>query len=96
MTKVVGRRKSPWWRHAMMNKIVRCVPPDCRPEFREVLNALDPENPVAALIWLIREHKVEVLSRRQQLGGAGRHGMAGSGADGHGVARRGRQQTMKG
>jgi hypothetical protein len=46
----------------MMTRICRCVPPDCRQEVREVLTALDPDNPVAALIWLIRNQKTEVLA----------------------------------
>lgn len=50
-----------------MSRILRCVPRDCRPEVRQVLEALDPDNPVAALLWLVRAQKVEVLNRRQML-----------------------------
>lgn len=61
------KKHSAWWKLHQMQRILRCVPRDCRPEVREVLNALDPDNPIAALLWLVREHKVEILNRRHAM-----------------------------
>ena len=64
------RRRSRWWQKHAMDRIVRCLPPDARQEAKEVLTALDPDNPTAALCWLFKAMKVEVLARRQELKGA--------------------------
>jgi hypothetical protein len=63
---VAAKRRTPWWCRTQMNRLLRCVPPDCRGEVREVLEALDP-NPVAAFLYLIREFKVETLQRARAL-----------------------------
>jgi hypothetical protein len=60
-------RGTRWSQVHALSRILRLLPVDCRPEAKSVLEALDPTNPTAALIYLFQSQKVEILAHAEAM-----------------------------